>query len=173
MFVTTPLSMLRAGPPPLDDLQQLRIERECERLALRYTHYVDSGAAEKVVDLFTEDGVWEVGSTRLAGEEALRRFFAARQAMKARASLHVVTNHLVEVIDADHARGTSYLVHFVDDDDRGAEPRAMEQQPVRVGLYQDEYERTTNGWRIKRRRVVTTFERSDAASIEKVFDNGK
>ncbi|MET0658015.1 MAG: nuclear transport factor 2 family protein [Steroidobacteraceae bacterium] len=165
--------MLHAGPPPLDDLQQLRIERECERLALRYTHFIDRGEAQKVVDLFTKDGEWVVDATCLSGEDALRKFFAGRQALKSRTSLHVVTNHLVEVIDADHARGTSYLVHFVDDEDRGAEPRAMEKQPVRAGLYHDEYERTQDGWRIKRRQVTSTFVRSDAASAEKLLDSGK
>ena len=42
----------------MDDTLRLQIERECQRLVTAYCHYVDHGEAERIADLFREDGVW-------------------------------------------------------------------------------------------------------------------
>jgi hypothetical protein len=62
----------------LSDLYYLLIERECERLGVLYTHFIDFGEAERITDLFTEDGVWEGLGYRVEGTKQLREFFKAR-----------------------------------------------------------------------------------------------
>ena len=52
-------------------IEVAEIERACERLVVGYTHRVDFGAAESVAELFAPDAVWEAGTIRFEGREAL------------------------------------------------------------------------------------------------------
>jgi hypothetical protein len=65
------------------------------------------GEPDSVAELFTPDGMWEwpAGGRRVAGREALRRYFGSRPAD--RLSRHMMTNILVTVTSADTATGTS------------------------------------------------------------------
>ena len=93
----------------MDQNEKLLIERECERLVTAYCHYVDHGEAERIAELFSEDGVWTSAEATMDGREAIRKAMAVRQANVARMSRHVCNNFLLDIIDADHAEGTVYL----------------------------------------------------------------
>ena len=69
----------------LRDVEQLLIERECERLSVLYTHFVDFGNAERIAELFVEDGVWDGGQERFEGRTAIREFFRRRQEQRGEA----------------------------------------------------------------------------------------
>jgi hypothetical protein len=43
----------------MKESERSAIEHECARLTVAYTHYVDLGEAERIAELFTDDGVWE------------------------------------------------------------------------------------------------------------------
>ena len=147
----------------MDQNEKLLIERECERLVTAYCHYVDHGEAERIAELFSEDGVWTSAEATMDGREAIRKAMAARQANLARMSRHVCNNFLLEIIDADHAEGTVYLTLYRHD---GKEGRALSplEGPAMVGEYRDRFVRTKEGWRIAHREIEVDFLRREESS---------
>jgi ketosteroid isomerase-like protein len=140
----------------MDDLQTLMIERACTQLIIDYCHFVDHGQAAKLADQFTEDGVWAWGEAIMDGQDAIRRGFEKRQAVTERMSRHVCTNLKLEVIDADHAEGVTYLILFRHDGEpgRATSPACV---PDMVGEYRDRFTRTADGWRFQHRELVINF----------------
>ena len=57
----------------MDEARRMAIERECERLVTAYCHYVDHGEAERVAELFSEDGVWASPELVMDGREQVRK----------------------------------------------------------------------------------------------------
>jgi len=141
------------------ELEVLSIERACEKLVALYTHRVDFGEAERVAELFHEDGVWEVGDTRFEGREAVRGMLRSRQEMKGRRSRHVCTNLVIDVVDPDHATGLVYLSLYRHDFESAVpdDQLAPGGPPVAVGQYRDRFVRTKEGWRFACRRAELAF----------------
>ncbi len=44
---------------PLDKHERLLIAMTCRQLIIKYSHYIGFDNAERVAELFAEDGVWE------------------------------------------------------------------------------------------------------------------
>ena len=140
----------------MDTAEQLSIERQCQRLVTEYCHLVDHGKAERIADLFSEDGVWTSPENTMNGKAEVRRGFAARQANAKRMSRHVCNNFLLNILDEDHAEGTVYLTLFRHDGEPGRRLSPLE-QPQMVGEYRDRFVRTTDGWRFARREIEISF----------------
>ena len=145
----------------MDQNERMVIERECERLIVAYTHYVDFGQAARIAELFTADGVWESPEATLAGQRAIREGFAARQRDEQRVSRHVCTNFALEVTDEDTAEGVVYFTVYRHDGDAALMPRPLE-GPVLVGHYRDRFVRVkAGGWRFAHRREEVAFLRAE------------
>jgi len=140
----------------MDLLKHLAIERACARLVTEYCHFVDHGEAERVADLFSEDGVWESPEVTMRGRDQVRKGFAMRQSDLKRMSRHVCNNLLIDVLDEDHAEGTVYLTLYRHDGEEGRRFSPLD-QPELVGEYRDSFVRTDDGWRIARRRIEASF----------------
>ena len=110
-------------------------------LLARYGHVVDDADWQKLSDVFSSDGVFDleaIGRGRAQGMEELRACFARLDHPLA----HHTTNATIEGEDGDRAHvRCKYLV--VSDDGR-----------TRSGEYHDDVVRTAEGWRIERRTVV-------------------
>jgi 3-phenylpropionate/cinnamic acid dioxygenase small subunit len=63
---------------------------------------------------------------------------------------HLVSNTVVETIDADRATGTSYVTTVIRDGDEG--PKILS-----LGRYLDSFERIGGEWKIARRTIVLDF----------------
>jgi len=150
-------------PPPEDRPEQLSprdrwlIERECERLVADYARFLDLGQAERVAELFAEDGLWEAGATRLEGRETIRTAFARRQETSSTISRHVCTNFALDLLDPRHAEGTVYLTLYEYEGDQATRPASTDGQPTAVGHYEDAFVKTDAGWRFSRRRLLIAF----------------
>ncbi|MBW2232222.1 MAG: nuclear transport factor 2 family protein [Deltaproteobacteria bacterium] len=144
----------------MDAIERLLVERECERLVTLYCHYVDHGEAERIAELFSEDGRWRGPGISMVGIDQLRKGFAARQANRARMSRHVCNNFVLDVIDENEATGVVYLTLYRHD---GEEERAVSplEGPAMVGEYRDRFVRTPQGWRIADRTIHVNFVRED------------
>lgn len=144
----------------MDELEKMLIERACERLVTEYCHVIDHGEASRVANLFAADGVWVSFEQTMDGRDAIASGFGKRQANTGRISRHVCCNLLIDVIDADNAKGVVYLTLYRDDGDpkRTVSPSAV---PTVVGEYRDQFVRTAEGWRFKRREVRTSFLRAE------------
>jgi uncharacterized protein (TIGR02246 family) len=140
----------------MEDLERLLIERACERLVTDYCHLVDHGEAERVAELFAEDGVWKSPQVTMEGREQIRKGFAQRQANTRRMSRHVCNNLRLEVVDENNARGVVYLTLYRHDGEPGRRASPLE-QPEMVGEYRDSFLRTPDGWRFTRREIEVSF----------------
>ena len=147
----------------MEDLERVLIERECERLVTAYCHYVDHDDAERIAELFTEDGVWKSPEATLDGREAIRKAMAERQANAGRMSRHVCNNLLIDIVDEDHAEGVVYLTLYRHDGEEGRRFSPLG-SPVMVGEYRDRFLRTAQGWRITHREAAASFLRREEPS---------
>ena len=116
---------------------------EIEQLVQGYTRGIDIGP-EDASWVFARDGVFEylVGPTKRAvtGQKALQEFYAAlRKGNTTRTIRHVVSNQVVKATP-EGAVGSVYFTTI--------EPPAT---ITAVGMYEDTFVKTAEGWRIKHR----------------------
>jgi hypothetical protein len=135
--------------------ERLLAERACERLVIDFVHRLDLGEPGTVAELFTPDGVWEwpAGERRVAGRDALRRYFGSRPGD--RLSRRLMTNILVTVTSADTASAISYLTTYrVDGYAGGMLPPRL---PVNIGHYEDTFRQAGGSWLLARRVTFLPF----------------
>lgn len=114
----------------------------------RYARGLDLHDPDEAASAFTRDGVWDatgVGLERYEGYDAIIEFFRADAKAVARGA-HILTNHIVEFDDDDHAHGTNY-VYAEAEMNNGAAIKA-------IALNTDRYVRTADGWLVSE-RVIT------------------
>lgn len=112
---------------------------EIRQLAYRYALAIDSRDLDTLVSLFVEDV--RVGKDTV-GRDALREDFDHQLREVGVTILHV-TNHVIDLIDADRAAGTVYC--------RG-EIELGDQWITQAILYRDDYRRQAGEWLFVRRR---------------------
>ena len=125
---------------------------EIQQLIARYPYGLDTGAdsGSLYAGLFTPDGTFIAGKTKLEGREKLRAF--AWQHRPGQGPLYVrnfSTNATIEP-SPEGARGRIYAV--VLDTGENVKPNTI----LNGGHYEDVYVRTPDGWRIKRREFIPT-----------------
>jgi ketosteroid isomerase-like protein len=118
-------------------IEELLARDEIRQLAYRYAHAVDTRDLDLLVSLFVRDV--QVGPR--VGHEALREFWD-RSLRAVGVTVLFVGNHLVDVVDADHATGLVYCRGYLQAGDRFVE------QAIR---YSDTYRREDGAWRFVRR----------------------
>jgi SnoaL-like domain len=141
-------------------LQALEDREELINLKARYVNYNDGGwqgpthtDPDAVADMFVEDGIWD-GSPNAGyaqGRAEIKALFERFRAVKF--IIHYLANPLIEV-DGDRATGHWHaLVTSTMPDDTSL---------WILGLYKEQYVRTSQGWKIK----VLRFETAVAAPYE-------
>ena len=129
---------------------------ECERLSIAYAVFLDMHRYDEFAALFGETGVLGVGG-HVQGQVAIAAAMAKRSD-KLR-SRHVLTNILIDVKDAEHATGITYLTLY-----RHIGKASLDAAPISpfapaaVGHYSDEFRLTTEGWRIAKRELTFAFQ---------------
>jgi 3-phenylpropionate/cinnamic acid dioxygenase small subunit len=133
------------------------ISRACEALSIAYARAVDFRDYDYFVTLFTEDGVLDTGRP-LEGRTAIAEALSHRS--DELRSRHVITNVFIDVLNENEARGISYLTLYrhVGPESLKGEPIAFD-GPAAVGHYEDRFENTSEGWKIKRRKLHFAFRR--------------
>lgn len=113
-----------------------------------YARGLDRFDPKEALAAYTDDAVWDatgVGLERYEGREQVLAFFE-RDAGSMAEQFHLMTNHVVEFDDDDHAHGTNYVL---------AEGRTTTGVAIRAAAYNvDTYRRTAAGWKIAS-RVIT------------------
>ncbi|HUV44579.1 MAG TPA: nuclear transport factor 2 family protein [Dehalococcoidales bacterium] len=119
----------------------------------RYSYTFDSGDAEGWANVFTEDGLWEfyaagatTPATKLEGREQLRDFCAQRLSERREGvtSYHHQSGLIFDELTADSASVRTMLVLTIQVPTEA--PRLY-----MTGVYQDQWVKTPQGWRIKYR----------------------
>lgn len=140
----------------MDLIEQLNIERACEKLSIDYARHVDFAEYDSVADLFTVDALLDAG-TPLEGRESIRKAMFKRSP-KLR-SRHILTNISIEVIDDSLAKGISYLSLYRHIGEESLTKDVIELDgPAAIGHYIDEFHRVTGVWQIHSRVLSMTFQ---------------
>lgn len=122
-------------------LDRVESELELRQLAVRYALALDSRDLDSLVALFAPDV--RVGRDA-TGRDALRSWFDVSM-RKVRTTVHVVSNHVIDFDDTDHAHGVVYCRDEVEYPDTGEWQVGMLQ-------YWDAYRRVDGEWCFDRRR---------------------
>jgi hypothetical protein len=139
----------------MDERERLAAEQACMKLMVGYCVYADHGQADEFASIFAPDGAWVQGTGgEIRGRDALRAYIVNRPG--GTLTRHVITNMLVDVVDDKAAKGIAYATVFRDREYDGSGSAPM-RPPGSVIEYHDEFTRTAEGWKIKRRRTVPIF----------------
>ncbi|MEP7300460.1 MAG: nuclear transport factor 2 family protein [Caldimonas sp.] len=139
-------------------LQRLQDERACEALIHAFCFRLDHGESAQVVELFSEDGVFDRRGEALQGRAAIAAAMAARPANMT--TRHVCANIMLAHVSATQITGVTYFQFFRHGPNAapGSSSAPADLLEV-VGEYHDSFERTSEGWRIARRLARAVFER--------------
>lgn len=127
-------------------------------LTATYNRAVDDGRVDDALQTFVPGGTLEIPGMGAMGDEGLRALFGSLQG-----NIHATTDAIVDV-DGDRARQLCTLLVMV---------RAPEGGVVRLvttGRYEDDLERTADGWKFVRR--FATLDRNVGDVVE-IAVNGK
>jgi len=127
------------------------IEADCERLIRLYVNLNDAQQWEQCAALYTADarmGRPSQPGTFVEGRDAILAAFKARPP---RAQRHTVSNVVVDVEDADHARAFSVIVLYQGEPTPDGGLPAMSANSPLIGWYRDRLVRTADGWRFAER----------------------
>ena len=128
----------------MEPLTDMVTERECARLVLDFAYYSDHGEYESLAGLFAPDGVMQRPSgDPIAGREAILNAYRSRPA--GRMTRHICSNIRITVESGDRARAMTYAVVYSATGDEKAEER--------IGEFEDEFVRTSDGWKFAVRRA--------------------
>ena len=131
-------------------VQVLEDIEDIKRLKHRYCGYCDADFdVDSLVELFTEDAVWDGGDLgRGEGREGIRAFFNSA-AQRLAFSIHMVMNPVIEV-DGDKATGTWYLLEpcTYRDDNQAVWGSAR---------YDEQYVRVNGEWKFKHLILSSNF----------------
>ena len=109
----------------MDRTAERDIERDCERLLLRFYDAFDRGDYAGMAAMFAPDGAWHRAGKVLARDQIVPELQRRPAEQRVR---HVLTNILVDVQDGDHANLRCYLTAYRNPD----VSRPPEQQRLRA-----------------------------------------
>jgi len=114
-------------------------------LLAHYCFHFDNGEFDQWLNLFTDDGAFDLGARgRFQGRDALRNFLKVVPLTKGVPMIkHCVMNSIVSV-DGDHATARSYVVVL-----RGGEALALSV----AGRYEDQLTKQAGEWRFAERKA--------------------
>ncbi|MCE2391496.1 MAG: nuclear transport factor 2 family protein [Proteobacteria bacterium] len=137
----------------MDDqrLQRVADELEVRNVIARLAHLADDGDLDEYIQIFTPDAVWEGAAgfaARNGREDILSGARERRESGTSGPGTH--TRHVVSTtevrLDGDQASSQSVFRYYTGSN---AKPELL-----LMGVYQDEFRRTPEGWRLARRRIA-------------------
>lgn len=132
----------------MSDTDTLLARAECEDLFLDFHGLIDAGRAREAIDLFTEDGSFEVRGRPFEGRDAILGFLTARESRTDRHTRHAAANFRFRRTSATTAQATAMLTIFASEGDghRSSVPEAVSDCEI-------EFRRDDDGrWRTTTRR---------------------
>jgi ketosteroid isomerase-like protein len=133
--------------------EQLEIRLALEDLNAAFTHHLDHGDIEALVDLFTSDAIYTNGDRRSEGRVEIEQLFRNRVARGPRTSRHLYSGLRLTIESETLASGSSVCLSFAAD---GLPP--LPAKPFLVADFVDTYRREPHGrWRISARHIEPIF----------------
>lgn len=133
------------------------IEWDCQQTILRFTAAFDAGNFSEMAEYFAPDGIWVRAEGPCHGHAGLQELGRKRSAQIL--VRHVLSNIRVDVLDATHARATTYVtVYRHDFADAVKLPAPLHLELF--GEYADDLELIGGRWLIARRAATAVFKRA-------------
>jgi 3-phenylpropionate/cinnamic acid dioxygenase small subunit len=130
--------------PQLEIADRLAIEA----LVTEYAWLLDHRRWQDVASLCTDDAVLKIRGREIVGQDGLAEWADYRAQKGSRRTQHQMSLLRLEAVDHDVVRGTAALVLHV------AKTGGSGTYVDLVGEYKDEYVRTPDGWRFRRRTLA-------------------
>lgn len=156
IFVSTLLltfSICLHADNPYTPAESHRIKDACIELGTRYAYYLDTNQPQKISSLFDDHGSFQGRSGKYIGREDIDLAFSRRP--KNRRTIHIVTNHFVDIQSKNMVEVISNFATYRTDEATGV--ASLEDQPIRVGRYIDECVRIDDGWIFQSRQMDEIF----------------
>lgn len=132
----------------MGEIDSAMAEQACAAVCTRFFHYLDRGQHDRVSGLMAAGGVWNRGGTELRGADAVMHALSARKV--GRTTRHLLSNVVVDVLDATTSRVSYELSVFVQD---GTDP--ARHSTLMTG--EDRLEHDGTSWRIRRKDARPLF----------------
>lgn len=138
----------------LSALETLQIRLAIEDLNSAFTHHLDHGEVDALVELFCVDALYTHGERRSNGRSEIARLFRDRAArVPPRTSRHLSSGLRIQVLSRSRAAGTSVCLTFAGDG-----PPPLPATPLLVADFVDAYALCDDGqWRIRERHIHRIF----------------
>lgn len=140
----------------MNALERLVALEDIRDLAARYSHCRDALDLEGLLELFSDEAILELGPKHggdLVGKAAIRAHYERSFVTgggRPFSTMHFVTNPWIVLTGTDTAQARWSLLVGVIDGSTGT--------PLRyLGVYDDEYRRERDKWRVRERRVEFTW----------------
>ena len=119
-------------------MQAIEDRDEIRELTARYCHSIAKAEAATIVDLFCDDGIFEMGERLVRGRSELEAFYAT---VSDSPPIPFIHNHVID-LDGDQATGLCYV-----------EIRLVQagEAYTAAGWYNDRYRREADRWRFAHR----------------------
>jgi hypothetical protein len=140
----------------MDAEERRAVEIDVARIVPRFFMHLDNQAFDRLADLMAPDGTWYRAGKELHGRAALLQAMDARGAT--RRTRHLISNLIVDAIDADHAEAVFYSTAFVHTN-TAAEAIAPMELPSSIGTYRATFIRMPEEWRIASLKSQMAFRR--------------
>jgi hypothetical protein len=140
--------------------ERIAIEAHCTRLLNEFSWCIDAFDYDGAIALFVPDCTFKRIDVVFEGVDGLRTVLDNRD--RDRATVHICTNILVDVVDRDHADGKAYMTIFGHRgavDEGGYAPLDVPDSVVR---FDAGFVRTDAGWRIARLQLGVLFQKAAA-----------
>ena len=132
---------------------RLAIRIALEDLNAAFTHNLDHGEIEALVELFTDDALYTHGERVSRGRAEIEALFRDRVAKGPRTSRHMYSGLQFAIESSREATGTSVCMSFAAD---GLPPKPA--KPFLVADFVDRYRCGDDGrWRIAERHIHRVF----------------
>jgi ketosteroid isomerase-like protein len=140
----------------MDPEERRAVEIDVARIVPRFFMHLDNQAFDRLADLMAPDGAWNRAGKELRGRAMLLQAMDARG--PTRRTRHLISNLIVDAIDADHAEAVFYSTAFVHTD-TSADAIAPMELPSSIGTYRATFIRMQDGWRIATLKSQMAFRR--------------
>jgi SnoaL-like protein len=152
----TSLSRGANASSSLTTAERMMAEHDCTKLQMEYGVFADHGDVEGYVGLFAPDATINVpGHPIHVGLEEIRA--SIKQVIARGTWRHVETNSVINVIDANTAKGVVYSTVYSDAAPWNSADLLPVRPPYLIGEYEDIFEKTSAGWRFRSRLLKLKF----------------
>jgi hypothetical protein len=101
-----------ASSPSTSEGERAAAHAACEGLFLDFHGLIDRGVASQALELFDDEGLFEVRGDVLRGRDAIGGFLRKREAAVDRHTRHLATNFRFALLSPTQAEATANLILF-------------------------------------------------------------